>query len=97
MTTEETTNSGLRAELLRRAYEGEIIGCAMYREMIANPTHAEKGTLELLYVIERITADALEPLITRYNVTVSVDAATREGRRLAASLEGDPGSTYGRK
>ncbi|KUI31713.1 hypothetical protein [Mycobacterium sp. GA-2829] len=79
-----------RAALLRRAYEGEIIGCAMYGEMLDGNAYPETTALRLLYDIERITADALAPLITRYGVPVSDDDAAREGRRLAATLAGRP-------
>ncbi|WP_396910560.1 hypothetical protein [Mycolicibacterium sp.] len=86
-TTDEPT---LRAELLRRAYEGEIIGCAMYQEMLDDPACVENEALPLLFDIERLTADALKPLITRYGVAVSEDAASTEGRRLAASVARRP-------
>lgn len=88
MNTHDATE--LRAKLLRRAYEGEIIGCAMYQAMIDDPTHADKEALRRLHVIERVTADALKPLLDRYEVTVCEDTATTKGRRLSASLRGSP-------
>jgi hypothetical protein len=89
---DDATESGAstRDALLRRAYEGEVIGCAMYDRMIDDASHANKEALQLLYVIERMTADALKPLIDRYEVTVSEDAATREGCQLATALVGRP-------
>lgn len=93
-TTEEpemtTDTAELRATLLRRAYEGETIGCAMYQAMIDDPSFTEKEALRRLYVIERVTADALKPLVDRYQVTVDEEAALAEGRRLAAGLHGSP-------
>src|SRR5262245_40950089 len=85
-----TDDSAQRAALLRRAYEGEIIGCAMYQEMLKTPPEAKTEALKLLYTLERVTADALEPLITQYQVTVNADAATKEGRQLANYLTGRP-------
>ena len=77
-----------RAALLRRAYEGEIIGCAMYEQMIADPSYTNTEALQLLYDIERVTADALKPLVIRYAVPVTEDEAEREGRRIADTLAG---------
>jgi hypothetical protein len=82
--------TSVRDALLRRAYEGEIIGCAMYDRMISDPAYPKKDALHLLYVVERITADALEPLIKRYDVAVDDESATREGHQLAATLSGQP-------
>lgn len=79
-----------RAALLRRAYEGEIIGCAMYEQMIADPSYTNTEALQLLYDIERVTADALKPLVIRYAVPVTEDEAEREGRRIADTLAGQP-------
>ena len=86
----DTDTAELRATLLRRAYEGEIIGCAMYDALLNDPSHPEKQALEKLYIIERITADALKPLLVRYQVSFCEDTATTEGRRLAESLQGRP-------
>lgn len=83
-------DAALRARLLRRAYEGEIIGCAMYDHMAKNPAYPKKDALHLLYTVERVTADALEPLISRYDVAVDEQSATREGHRLADELAGRP-------
>lgn len=85
-----TDSAELRAKLLRRAYEGETIGCAMYQAMIDERSFTEKDALRRLYVIERVTADALKPLLHRYEVTVDEEAALAEGRRLAAGLQGSP-------
>jgi hypothetical protein len=84
------TAESTRAALLRRAYEGEIIGCAMYDRMVDDPSYPNKEALQLLYVVERMTADALQPLIARYEVAVSEESATHEGHRLAATLAGRP-------
>ncbi|OMB79430.1 hypothetical protein [Mycolicibacterium conceptionense] len=86
--TPGTTNE--RAALLRRAYEGELIGCAMYQQMVDGRSHSNTEVLQLLYEIERITADALQPLIVRHALTVSEAEAEREGRRIADSLAGKP-------
>lgn len=75
-----------RNALLCRAYEGEIIGCAMYQELIARHSSDHAEPLQLLYDIERLTADALVPLIQHYQVAVSEEAADQEGRRLGAGL-----------
>jgi hypothetical protein len=64
--------TSVRDALLRRAYEGEIIGCAMYDRMISDPAYPKKDALHLLYVVERITADALEP--RRNAVRTAVEA-----------------------
>lgn len=80
----------LRNALLRRAYEGEIIGCAMYRGLIARRGKDHRRALELLYDIERLTADALAPLIGHYGVAVSEENATREGQQLGVSLFDQP-------
>ncbi|OBC15391.1 hypothetical protein A5784_02985 [Mycobacterium sp. 852013-50091_SCH5140682] len=82
--------ASVREALLCRAYEGEIIGCAMYDRMVSDPAYPKKDALHLLYVVERITAEALEPLITRYHVAVDNESATREGHQLAAALSGQP-------
>lgn len=84
------TAASQRAALLQRAFEGEIIGCALYDRMIGDPAYPKKDALELLYAIERMTADALEPLIVRYDVAVSEESATREGRQVAEALAGRP-------
>ena len=89
----DTVGTGLNTSpeaLLRRAYEGEIIGCALYDRMIGDPAYPEKEALQLLYVVERMTADALAPLIDRYDVAVDEESATREGHKLAAALAGRP-------
>lgn len=86
--TPSTTDE--RAALLRRAYEGELIGCAMYQQMVNNPAYSNTEALQLLYDIERITADALQPLIVRHALTVSQADAAREGRRIADSLVEKP-------
>ncbi|KAA0084542.1 hypothetical protein CIW52_11110 [Mycolicibacterium sp. P9-64] len=78
----------LRAGLLRRAYEGEIIGCAMYREMMSASNHPNSRALQLLYSIERVTADALKPMITRYEIAVAEDASVTEGIELGKRLVG---------
>lgn len=84
------TAASRRAALLRRAFEGEIIGCAMYDRMIGDPAYPKKDALRLLYVVERMTADALEPLIVRHGVTVTEESAASEGRQLADALAGRP-------
>lgn len=91
MKTDPTpTYDALRAALLRRAYEGEVIGCAMYQALMKTAADPNSAALQLLYDLERITADALRPLIRRHQVEVSETAATKEGRRLAQSLAARP-------
>lgn len=76
--------------LLRRAYEGEIVGAAMYEELIARRISDHGQALKLLYDIERITANALAPLIEQFGIEVSVDRATEEGHQLGISLTDKP-------
>ncbi len=55
-------------------------------ELIARHSSDHAEPLQLLYDIERLTADALVPLMQHYQVAVSDDAADQEGRRLGAEL-----------
>ncbi|MGW5149417.1 hypothetical protein [Rhodococcus koreensis] len=82
-----------RVAIIRKALEGEIIGCAMYREMVDHTSGANKTPLELLYELERVTAEALETVAARYEVAVDRDAATAEGLKLAAELLEQPWET----
>lgn len=86
----DSTPSDHLDALLRRAYEGEIIGCAMYQELLASRLDQHGQALQLLYDIERMTADALMPLIGHYGVSVSQADAMKEGKQLGASLIDKP-------
>ncbi|OUS95069.1 hypothetical protein [Rhodococcus sp. NCIMB 12038] len=82
-----------RDAMIRKALEGEIVGCAMYREMIVHTQGVNKAPLELLFELERVTAAALEPVAARYGVAVDRDAATAEGLQLASELLEQPWET----
>lgn len=84
--TSASTSSAVRDALIRRAYEGEITGCALYRTMITGEMLGSHDVLPLLYEVERITAEALEPVVARFDVSVDPDAAAAEGVRLAAEF-----------
>jgi len=75
-----------RDAMIRKALEGEITGCAMYRKMVKHTQGANRAPLELLYELERVTAQALETVAARYEVAVDREAATAEGLKLASDL-----------
>lgn len=75
---------------LLQAYEGEVIGYAFFSR-IASATEAadEKRKLHFLAGLEKRTADALAPLIERYNLTPrSKGDLTVEGYADAAKYAG---------
>ncbi|WP_053386685.1 hypothetical protein [Leucobacter japonicus] len=69
-----------RDTLLRKAYEGEIIGEAMYALLadIAEDDYQRKAA-RLAADVERATADLLLPLIARHGVAVDPDRAKQVG------------------
>ena len=93
--TTSSTNADAGAQsanhkaLLRQAYEGEIIGEAMYAclEKLAE-NERQRQACRLLAELEHVTADVLLPAVRRHGVSVDRDAAWAEGeaytRRAAA-------------
>lgn len=66
--------------LLRKAYEGEIIGEAMYAslEQLATSTD-QKNAARLLAELERETGDVLLPVVLRHGTDFDRDAAWAKG------------------
>lgn len=62
----------------------------MYRQLLNDASYPNAEALQLLYDIERITADALKPLVLRYAVPVTEGDAERDGLRIADELAGQP-------
>jgi hypothetical protein len=85
-TTSGTDRGEERNALLRESFEGEVLGCAMYDAMVASAVGNRKATLQLLHELERVTVEALEPLMSRYGVEADVDAVVGRGRHLADEL-----------
>lgn len=79
-----STNAGAESAnhkaLLRQAYEGEIIGEAMYvrLEGLAEDER-QRRACRLLAELEQVTGDVLLPAVTRHGVAVDRDAAWAEG------------------
>lgn len=69
-----------RRTLLRAAYEGEIIGEAMYvsLEQLASTDH-ERNAARLLAELEKVTGDVLLPVVNRHGVEFDRDAAWQRG------------------
>jgi hypothetical protein len=92
MTHAEPTprTEGERDALLEEAYEGEIIGEALYsalgRRALTNHQH---HACRLLAELEAVTGGLLEPVVARHGVAVDPDAARRRGVEYAALMASD--------
>lgn len=88
MTDEDVRNvvssasNAQRETLLRKAFEGEIIGEAMYDRLavLADNDH-RRETARLAAEVERTTADALLPLMTRHGIPFDRHRAWNVGIR----------------
>lgn len=69
-----------RDTLLRKAYEGEVIGEAMYARLAAiAEDDYQRTAAHLAAAVERTTANLLLPLIERHGVAVDRDRAKQVG------------------